>query len=358
MLTESLGERRASRLLGRILKGRDSTGIDALKWMDPRTVAEVIKNEHPQIVATILAHLPSQQAADVLRRFDAAVQADIALRVARLDEVPESALQELDAIVERQTKEATSLQDARLGGVKAAAEMINLLGASGQTAMIDAIKAQADQALGEQIKDALFVFDNLLKLDDRGMQAILREVQADVLSVALKGADEEIKEKIFKNMSKRAAEILRDDIAAKGPVRLQRGRAGAEGDSRRRVAARRGGHRSRSPRAVMSSFDALADHRQASRPARSTAGTFRPSTRAAADALRGAQKTGAHLLTAGQLEALQRQVQEEAFNGAASTKGSRPARPSSRRASHGSRRSPTRSRSRSRISSERSRRSS
>jgi flagellar motor switch protein FliG len=219
VLTDSLGERRASTLLGRILKGRDSTGIDALKWMDPRTVADVVKNEHPQIIATILAHLPSQQAADVLKRLDAAVQAEVAVRIARLDEVPETALQELDAIVERQTKEATQTKTARLGGVKAAADMINLLGASGQTSMIDAIKAQ-DPELGEQIKDALFVFENLLKVDDRGVQSILREVQADVLSVALKAADEEIKEKIFKNMSKRAVEILRDDIAAKGPVRL------------------------------------------------------------------------------------------------------------------------------------------
>jgi flagellar motor switch protein FliG len=219
VLIESLGERRAATLLGRILKGRESTGIDALKWMDPRTVAEVIKSEHPQIIATILAHLPSQQAADVLGRFDGAMQADLALRVARLDEVPEAALQELDAIVERQTKEATALRTSRLGGVKSAADMLNLLGPAVQSGVLDAIKS-ADEKLGEQIKDALFVFANLLKLDDRGMQAILREVQADVLATALKGADEEIQEKIFKNMSKRAAEILRDDIATKGPVRL------------------------------------------------------------------------------------------------------------------------------------------
>jgi flagellar motor switch protein FliG len=219
VLTDSLGERRAGALLGRIVKGRDSTGIDALKWMDPRAVAEVIKGEHPQIVATILAHLPGQQAADVLRTFEQAQQADIALRVARLDEVPETALQELDAIVERQTKEAAAVKTARLGGVKAAAEMINLLGAGAQTTMIDAIKNE-DAELGELIKDALFVFENLLKVDDRGMQAILREVQADTLATALKGADEEIREKVFKNMSSRAAEILRDDISTKGPVRL------------------------------------------------------------------------------------------------------------------------------------------
>lgn len=219
VLTDSIGERRAGALLGRIVKGRDSTGIDALKWMDPKAVAEVIKSEHPQIIATILAHLPSQQAADVLRTFDEVAQSDIALRVARLDEVPETALQELDAIVERQTKEAASVKTARLGGVKAAADMINLLGAGAQTTMIDKIKNE-DAELGELIKDALFVFENLLKVDDRGMQSILREVQADTLATALKGADEEVREKVFKNMSSRAAEILKDDISTKGPVRL------------------------------------------------------------------------------------------------------------------------------------------
>jgi flagellar motor switch protein FliG len=219
VLTESLGERRAGNLLGRILKGRESSGIDALKWMDPRTVAEVIKNEHPQIVATILAHLPGPQSAEVLARFAPAEQAEIATRVARLDEVPETALQELDAIVERQTKQAVAVRTTRLGGIKAAADMINLLGAANQSAVLEAI-GKDDQSLGEQIKDALFVFDNLLKLDDRGMQSILREVQSDQLSIALKGADETLRDKVFKNMSKRAAEILRDDIASKGPVRL------------------------------------------------------------------------------------------------------------------------------------------
>lgn len=218
VMTDSLGERRAGALLGRIFKGRESTGIDSLKWMEPRAVADIVKREHPQIIATILAHLPSRQAAEVLNELDSAVQADIAMRMARLDEVPETALQELDGIVERQTKEATTVKTTKLGGVKAAAEMINLLGPK-QATMIEAIQAE-DAELGELIKDALFVFENLLDIDDRGMQAILREVQADTLATALKGADEEIREKIFKNMSKRAAEILRDDIASKGPVRL------------------------------------------------------------------------------------------------------------------------------------------
>jgi flagellar motor switch protein FliG len=218
VMTDSLGERRAGAMLGRIFKGRESTGIDALKWMEPRAVAEIVAREHPQIVATILAHLPSRQAAEVLKELDGGVQADIAMRMARLDEVPETALQELDSIVERQAKEAPAPKTAKLGGDKAAADMINLLGPK-QATMIEAIQAE-DAELGELIKDALFVFDNLLEIDDRGMQSILREVQADTLATALKGADEEIREKVFKNMSKRAAEILRDDIASKGPVRL------------------------------------------------------------------------------------------------------------------------------------------
>jgi flagellar motor switch protein FliG len=219
VLTESLGERKATHLLDRILLERDSTGIDALRWMDPRIVAEVIKDEHPQIVATILAHLTAQQAADVLSRFSTEEQTEVALRLARLEEVPETALKELDTIVDQQARETAALRTARLGGVRVAADMINLLAADAESAVLDAIKA-ADAELGEQIQDALFIFENLLKVDDSGMQLILREVQSDALSIALKGADQAIREKVFKNMSKRAAELLRDDIAVKGPVKL------------------------------------------------------------------------------------------------------------------------------------------
>jgi flagellar motor switch protein FliG len=219
VLTESLGERRATSLLDRILTNRDSKGIEALRWMDPRVVAEVVKNEHPQIVATIVAHLTAQQAAEVVAHFPTEMQIDIALRLARLEEVPESALQELDTIVDKQTRETVALRTARLGGVRAAADVINLLPKDAETAVLEAIKAE-DSSLGEQIQDALFIFENLLNVDDRGMQTILREVQTDSLALALKGADEAIQEKIFKNMSKRAAEILRDDIAARGPVKL------------------------------------------------------------------------------------------------------------------------------------------
>lgn len=219
VLTESLGERRAANLLERIIDGRESKGIDALKWMDPRTVAGVLRNEHPQIVATILAHFGARQAADVLARFPPSMQAEVAIRLARLEEVPESALAELDALVERQARDSAALRTARLGGVRAAADIINLLPPDAEAAVLEAIRAE-DGALGEEIQDALFLFENLLKVDDRAMQLILREVQADTLVVALKGADEAMRAKVFANMSKRAADILRDDLAARGPVRL------------------------------------------------------------------------------------------------------------------------------------------
>ncbi len=219
VLTDSLGERKASNLLSRILQGRESSGIDALKWMDPRAVAGVIREEHPQIVATILAHLNAQQAAGVIEHLSQEQQAEVTLRLARLEEVPETALEELDAIVERQTQEAVSLRTARLGGIRAAADIINLLDPEIESRVMEAIRG-ADESLGEKIQDSLFVFDNLLTLDDRGMQMILREVQADTLSKALKGADVAIQEKIFGNMSKRAAELLRDDMSTQGPIRL------------------------------------------------------------------------------------------------------------------------------------------
>jgi len=219
VLTDSLGERKATSLLDRILKERDSTGIDALRWMDPRIVAEVIKDEHPQIIATILAHLNAQQAAEVLGRFATDSQIAVTLRLARLEEVPETALQELDTIVDQQTRETIALRTARLGGVKVAADMLNRLESDVEAAVLDGIKA-SDELLGDQIQDALFVFENLLKVDDRGMQTILREIQSDTLAKALKGADAAIREKVFKNMSKRAAELLRDDLAVSGPVKL------------------------------------------------------------------------------------------------------------------------------------------
>ena len=219
VLIDAVGERKAASLLDRIISGRESAGIDALRWMDAKTVAQIIRSEHPQIVATVLAHLSPDQAADVLKCFPPESHGEVAKRIACLTEVPETALAELDAIVEQQSKETTSVRSTSVGGVRAAADIINLLGSEQEAAILEFIK-EGDEELGQQIQDSLFIFENLLGVDDRGMQRLLREVQSDVLSIALKGADPAIAEKIYSNMSKRAAEILKDDIAAKGPVRL------------------------------------------------------------------------------------------------------------------------------------------
>ena len=219
VLTNSVGERKAENLLNKILDDRELKGIDALRWMDAKSVAHVIKNEHPQIVATILAHLSPDQAAQVLVGLPGERHGEIAKRIALLEEVPETALEELDEIVDQQTQEAMNLRSARVGGLRSAADIINLMGSDAETAILEYIN-EGDQELGQKIKDSLFIFENLLTLDDRGMQRLMREVQSDVLSVALKGADAAIADKIYRNMSKRAAEILKDDIAAKGPVRL------------------------------------------------------------------------------------------------------------------------------------------
>ncbi|MEH3023290.1 MAG: flagellar motor switch protein FliG [Pseudomonas oryzihabitans] len=219
MLTQALGEDKASGLIDRILLGGNTSGLDSLKWMEPRAVADVIRYEHPQIQAIVVAYLDPDQAAEVLSHFDHKVRLDIVLRVSSLNTVQPAALKELNLILEKQFSGSASTTRTALGGVKRAADIMNYLDSSVEGPLMDAIR-DADQDLSGQIEDLMFVFDNLADVDDRGIQALLREVSSDVLVLALKGADEGIKEKFFRNMSKRAAELLRDDLEAKGPVRL------------------------------------------------------------------------------------------------------------------------------------------
>ncbi len=218
MLTTALGEDRSKGLLDRIL-GSDTAGLEKLKWMDALTVADLIRYEHPQIQAIVLSYLDPDQSADVLARFeDPKVRADIVVRVANLSQVPPDALQELNEIFEQQVSGKSSSRFASLGGVDVAADIMNNL-SGGTDELMEGIR-ETDENLGEKIQDLMFVFGNLTSVDDRGIQSLLREVSSDVLLVALKGADEELKEKIYGNMSKRAAELLNDDLEAKGPVRL------------------------------------------------------------------------------------------------------------------------------------------
>lgn len=219
MLIQALGEEKASGLIDRILLGHNSKGLESLKWMDPRAVAEIIRLEHPQIMAIVLSHLDPDQAADVLACLPERARPDVLMRIASLDGIQPSALQELDDILEKQFSGNASIQSSSVGGLKSAANILNFMDSSMESRVMEQIGA-TDAALGEKIQELMFVFDNLVEVDDRGIQSLLREIQSDQLVVALKGADDAIREKIFRNMSKRAGEMLRDDLEAKGPVRL------------------------------------------------------------------------------------------------------------------------------------------
>ena len=219
MLVEALGEDKAGSLVDRILLGGNTSGLDTLKWMDARSVADIIRNEHPQIQAIVMAHLDGDQSAEVLSNLPEKVRLDVVMRVAAMDTVQPSALQELNTILESQFSGNAGSQAKDMGGTKVAAEIMNNLESTVEAELMESIK-EIDEDLGMTIQDLMFVFENLKSVDERGIQALLREVSSEVLILALKGSDEELKEKIFSNMSKRAAELLRDDLEAKGPVKL------------------------------------------------------------------------------------------------------------------------------------------
>ena len=219
MLTQALGNDKAGALIDRILLGGNTTGLDSLKWMEARQVADLIRHEHPQIQAIVVSYLDADQSAEVLSNFDEKVVLDIIMRVASLEAVQPAALQELNDILERQFSGKAGTQTTTMGGVKVAASIVNFVDSTIASELLEQIK-EVDEDLGTQIQDLMFVFDNLVDVDDRGIQVLLREVSTDLLILALKGADPSVQEKIFKNMSKRAAELLRDDLDAKGPVKL------------------------------------------------------------------------------------------------------------------------------------------
>lgn len=219
VLVGALGEGKANGLIDRILLGRNSKGLEALKWMETRAVADLVRNEHPQIVAIVLAYLDPDQAADILAQLPERMRGDVLMRIARLDGIQPAALRELDEIMEKQFSGGDNIKSSSVGGIKVAANILNLMDSSVEGAIIATI-SEADSDLGTKIQDLMFVFDDLADVDDRGIQALLREANNDMLGMALKGADPRVREKFMKNMSKRAAEMLTEDMEAKGPVRL------------------------------------------------------------------------------------------------------------------------------------------
>jgi flagellar motor switch protein FliG len=220
VLVNALGETKAGSLIDRILLGRSSKGLESLKWMESRAIAEMIGQEHPQIIALVLAHLEPDQAAEVLAYLQPRVRSDVVMRIATLDGVQPHALDELDEIMERQfSGTSNKMKSATVGGLKAAAAILNSMEASREAELMASIRG-LDSNLGEKIEELMFVFDDLADLDDRSMQALLREIPSATLITALKGAEPAMREKIFGNMSKRAADMLRDDLEVKGPVRV------------------------------------------------------------------------------------------------------------------------------------------
>jgi flagellar motor switch protein FliG len=219
VLTQALGEERASSLIDRILLGRNTSGLDTLKWMEPRAIADLVRLEHPQIIAIVMSHLDADQAAEVLKCLPDRVRADVLVRIATLDGIPPHALNELNDVMARQFAGSQNLKSSSVGGIKVAANILNFMD-SGQDEVILCAIGQVDGELGGRIRDLMFVFDNLSDLDDRSMQAVLRDVPSERLALALRGAEAKVREKITGNMSQRAAQILIEDMEARGPVRL------------------------------------------------------------------------------------------------------------------------------------------
>src|SRR5690554_4118290 len=219
VLTQALGEERAGSLIDRILAGRNTSGLDTLKWMEPRAIAELVRNEHPQIIAIVLAHLDEDQAAEVLKCLPDRVRADVLLRIATLDGIPPNALNELNDVMARQFSGNQNLKSSTIGGVRMAANILNFMESGQDEVILESIN-RIDEPLGAQIRDLMFVFDNLADLDDRAIQTVPREISSDKLAVALRGAEDGVRDKITGNMSQRAAEILLEDMEARGPVRL------------------------------------------------------------------------------------------------------------------------------------------
>ncbi len=220
VLKKALGDDRSTGVIDRILQGGDTRGIDSLKWMESDAVAELVANEHPQVIATILVHLERDQASEVLGKLPDRLRNDVVLRIATLDGIQPNAMRELNDVLlklltgSEGTKKATSM-----GGVRTVAEILNFLPATQEGAVVESVK-EFDAELAQKIVDQMFVWENLLALDDKAVQLLLREVQSESLIVALKGSSQELRERVFANMSQRAAEMMKEDLEAKGMVKV------------------------------------------------------------------------------------------------------------------------------------------
>jgi flagellar motor switch protein FliG len=219
VLKRALGDDKAASVLGRIMPGQSSKGLDILSWMDARSIAEMIRGEHPQVSAIILSVLENSVAADVLAYLPPESRAEIIQRVASLEVVQPSAMEELEAIMKKQFSNNSSAQSSSFGGVKAAAKIMNFTKTALEASVMTSL-GELDPDLMQKIQDNMFTFDNLVSVDNRGIQVLMRNVEPDLLMIAMKGAGDPVKDKFFGNMSERARGMFRDDMEAKGPLRI------------------------------------------------------------------------------------------------------------------------------------------
>lgn len=219
-IVDALGEERARGILGGLnITTGGGRSLESLEMVDAKSLATFLVNEHPQTVAVILAHLEPEKKGEVLKRLPEALQAEVVLRMANLEHVDPELIAEIDRVLKNQLSNNTTVEQAALGGVQPVAEMLNVMDKNTETAIMSRLE-EKDPLLAEEIRKLMFVFDDIVKIDDRGIQALLKEVPNDKLLLSLKTASEEIRGKIFKNISARAAEMLREDLSNMGPSRL------------------------------------------------------------------------------------------------------------------------------------------
>jgi len=220
VLSKAVEGHRAQALLEEIMEKGNSSLFQKIKQLDPKTLANFIKGEHPQTIAIILAHLESTSAAAVMEDLPPPLQADVIFRIAELDNVPPGILEEIDQVMQEEISLVESGEGKKMGGVRSVAEILNQLDTATEGAILKGIEEQK-QGLADEIRKLMFVFEDLFQVDDRGIMAILKEVTNEVLQMAMKTASEELKTKIFKNMSERAAQMMKEDLEVMGPVRLK-----------------------------------------------------------------------------------------------------------------------------------------
>ncbi len=218
-ILETLGEERAKTVLGQLSVVEGSRTLEALELVDPRTLANFLVNEHPQTTAVILAHLEPSKKCDVLKRLPDGIQTEVVLRISNLDYISPTLIAQVDEVLKQELATLGSIDTQQLGGVQPIADMLNVMDKNTEQNIMARVE-EKDPQLAEEIRKLMFVFEDIIFIDDRGMQTMLKEVPNDKLVVALKTAPEEIKEKIFRNISKRAADLLKEDLESMGPVRL------------------------------------------------------------------------------------------------------------------------------------------